>query len=144
MSPRRLSLVLAALASAMSGGCIASNVVAHDDRMVVSPLASLQFVPSAATSLEGFYESVDITGEAAVSLRRIYYLFRADGTYTAAALVDAAGNGGSFQTLDGTWVLTAGALVLDGGEPVQLEEAKDHVRFVAGDGTVVLRKGKAS
>lgn len=144
MNPRGLLLALAALASATLGGCIASNVVARDDRMVVSPLASLQFAPSAATSLEGFYESVDITGEAAVALRRIYYLFRADGTYTAAALVDAAGNGGSFQTLDGTWALAAGALVLDGGEPVRLEEAPLHVRFVAGDGTVVLRKVKTS
>ena len=144
MSSLRLSLALATLASATFAGCIASNVVARDDRMVVSPLASLQFTPAAATSLEGFYESVEITGEAAVSLRRIYYLFRADGTYTAAALVDAAGNGGSFQTLDGSWALAAGALVLDGGEPVRLEEATDHVRFVVGDGTVVLRKVRAS
>lgn len=144
MRARLPSWVALVLALPLLGGCIASNVVDPKNRPVVDPLADLKFVPSQLTSLDGFFESVDITGEAAVSLRRIYYLFRGDGSYTAAALVDSGGNGGSFQTIDGTWTLSPAGLVLDGGEPVLLEEAAGHVRFVAGNGTVVLRRGKTS
>ena len=85
-----------------SAGCIASNVVAPDERMVVEPLAERVFEPAPTRQLEGLFESCDIQGDAAVSLRKIYYLFSLDGTYTAAALAEVAGKF-SFQTLDGIW-----------------------------------------
>lgn len=121
--------------------CIASNVVAVEQREVGSALDGLAFRPVAAPQLDGFYESVDIRGDAAVSLRRIYYVFDARGTYTAAALAEVDGVL-QFQTLGGTWSVGPGGLVLDGQEPVPCEEAPEHVRLVAPSGAVVLRKGR--
>ncbi len=85
----------------MWAGCIAGNVVATKDRLVV-PNADLQWTPAPDLRLDGLYESIEIRGDAAVSLRKAYYLFAADGTYTAAALTEANGVP-SFQTLNGTW-----------------------------------------
>jgi len=120
--------------------CIPSNVVARDDRMVVTQVADLRFVPAPALQLDGLFESIEITGDAAVTLQKVYYLFRADGTYTAAALVAIDGIA-SFQTLSGTWTSLAGGLVLDGAEPVQLEQAPEHLRITAPNGALVLRRG---
>tara|TARA_R110002072_G_scaffold4174_1_gene29373 strand:+ start:77480 stop:77923 length:444 start_codon:yes stop_codon:yes gene_type:complete len=120
-----------------SAGCIASNVVAPDERMVVEPLAERVFEPAPTRQLEGLFESCDIQGDAAVSLRKIYYLFSPDGTYTAAALAEVAGKF-SFQTLDGIWQNDAAGLVLDGGDPVVLEQSGDFLRLVAPGGLVVL------
>lgn len=119
-------------------GCIASNVVAVADREVPVAPAALAFAP-ATTVPDGLYESVDLTGDAAASLRGIWYLFRADGTYTAAALADVDG-ALSFQTLAGTWQATADGLVLDGASPVRLEQAQHHLRLTAPNGAVVLRR----
>lgn len=121
-------------------GCIASNVVAAEDRLVARPIADLPFVAAPGLRLDGLYESVEITGEAAVALRKIYYLFGPDGSYTGAALSDVDGSP-SFQTLNGTWTSDAAGLSLDGGEPVQLEQAPDHLRITAKNGVVVLRRG---
>ena len=129
---------LAALALALPG-CIPSNVVATEDRMVATDLADAAFEPAPGLLLEGLYESVDIRGEAAASLRKIYYLFAPDGTYTAAAL----GQDGAlyaFQTLSGTWHHGAAGLVLDGGEPVTLEAAGDLVRLTAPTGVLVMQR----
>jgi hypothetical protein len=130
----------ALVAAALPGsGCIPSNVVATADRLVPPSVAALAWTPAVAPPPAGLYESVEITGEAAVSLRRIYYLFRADGSYTAAALADGVA-GAAFQTLDGTWAHSAAGLSLDGAEPVLLEQADQHLRITAPTGTVVLRR----
>jgi hypothetical protein len=129
------STVLAAL-----GGCIASNVVAVDDRLVERPIASMPFAPAPSFPFDGLWESVEITGDAAIALRRIWYVFVGDGTYTAAALGDVDGRP-TFQTLNGTWSTGPDGLSLDGAAPVRLERAGDHVRITAATGVVVLRKG---
>ena len=134
-----LRFVPLACIAALFGGCIASNVVATEDRMVAPPVASLAWAPAPGLQLDGFYESVEITGDAAIALRRIYYLFRADGTYTAAALGET-GTRAEFQTLSGTWVSDARGLSLDGAEPVLLEGAEGHLRITAPNGAVVLRR----
>ena len=119
-------------------GCIASNVVASEDRLVATPVAELQFAPAPGLPLQGLYESVEIRGDAALSLRKVYYLFAADGTYTAAALTEVDGVP-SFQTLNGTWQTTAAGLSLDGRPPVLLEQAPLHLRITAENGVLVLR-----
>ncbi|MEO6595913.1 MAG: hypothetical protein ABIP94_14265 [Planctomycetota bacterium] len=121
-------------------GCIASNVVATQDRAVVCDAADLAFEPVGSVVLEGLYESIDIRGEAAVSLRKVYYLFAADGTYTAAALTEVDGVP-SFQTLNGVWDSTSAGLALDGRAPVLLERAPEHLRLTAPKGVLVLRRG---
>ena len=68
-------------------------------------------------------------------------LFEDSGRYTAAALV-AGDEGLRFQVLDGTWVLTAAGLSLDGADAVNASEAGDHIRIEAPTGEVVLRRAK--
>ena len=138
MTLSRLGAAAALLLVSLTG-CIASNVVAKEDRQVAAPLQELAFAPAPGLQFDGLYESVDVTGDAAVSLRRVFYLFRPDGSYTAAALVEGP-DGASFQTLDGTWSSDDRGLSLDGGEPVPLDRAGDHVRLSAPNGAVVLRR----
>ena len=128
---------LFAFASAWPG-CIASNVVATGDRLVATPVAELKFEPAPGLPLQGLYESVEIRGDAAVSLRKVYYLFAAGGTYTAAALTEVDGTP-AFQTLNGTWQTNAAGLALDGRPPVLLEQAPLHLRITADNGVLVLR-----
>ncbi len=139
MSRWRQNLLAAGTLLALAG-CIPSNVVARDDRIVGTRIADLAFAPAPELRLEGLFESVEIAGDAAVSLRKVYYLFEADGRYTAAALVEAS-DGPCFQTLAGTWRATAEGLVLDDGAPVPCETAVDHVRLTTPDGVLVLRRG---
>jgi hypothetical protein len=120
-------------------GCIASNVLDPRAREVAVAEAELAFAPAGDVVLDGLYESIDLRGEAAVSLRKIYYLFVADGTYTAAALAEVDGVR-SFQTLSGRWRLEPRGLVLDDGAPVLLELAPDHLRLSAPTGVVVLAR----
>lgn len=125
-------------ASTLAPGCIPSNVVATDQRLVATGIDQLQFAHADVVALEGLHASVDIRGDAALSLRAIWYWFRADGTYTAAALTEV--DTVSFQTRDGTWRCDPGSLVLDDGEPVLLEVAGDHYRLSSPAGSVVLRR----
>lgn len=133
---RALAALTAVLAAS---GCIASNVVAEQERMVVADFDRLPFAPAPDLVLDGLYESVDLRGEAAVSLRKIYYHFAPDGTYTAAALTDQGGVL-FFQSRRGTWRNSVEGLSLDGGAPVRLERAGDFLRVTAPSGTLVLER----
>ncbi len=137
MTCRNPGPILLLLAVAIPG-CIASNVLDEDRRHVVAP-NELVFSPAVELALPGFYESTDVTGEVAASLRKVYYLFAGDGTYTAAALLDDGGTL-AFQTLRGTWSIGASGLVLDGGDPVPVFVAEGHVRFTAPGGVLTLRR----
>lgn len=127
----------AALCHLLLAGCIASNVVAPEQRLVVTDIGELAFAPAPDLVLDGLYESVDVRGDAAQSLRKVYYLFAAKGSYTAAALTEAGG-AFAFQTLDGTWQNGPEGLVLDGREPVLLEQASGHLRLTASAGSLVM------
>ena len=119
--------------------CIPSNVVARDDRMVTLPVAELPWTPAKDLQLDGLYESVELTGEAAVTLRGVWYHFAPDGKYTGAALTEGDGRH-AFQTLTGTWQQVGPALSLDGAPPVPVETAPDHLRLTAPNGVLVLRR----
>jgi hypothetical protein len=121
-------------------GCIPSNVVAHQDRMVTNDLDRLQFLPMPAVELRGFYESVAVRGPVAASLRKVYYWFEASGRYTAAALIEGP-DGLGFQTLDGSFLASPAGLALDGGEAVPLERAGEYVRLASPEGELLLRRG---
>ncbi len=120
--------------------CIASNVVAEDQRLVARDLTALPFVPADASAFTGLYESIDIRGDAAVALRKIYYVFDTAGSYTGAALAESDGQL-SFQTLNGNWTIGPEGLVLDGGAAVQAEMAAQHLRLSTPAGSVVLKAG---
>lgn len=122
-----------------SAGCIPSNVVARQDRMVANDFDDLQFEAMPAAELQGFYESVALRGPVATWLRRVYYWFDAGGRYTAAALLEGP-EGLVFQTLDGTYTAQATGLALDGAEAVPLQRAGDVVRLATPDGELLLRR----
>jgi hypothetical protein len=132
----RWAVGAAALALA---ACIPSNVVATDQRLVAVPIAELEFMPAPGAALAGLYASVDIRGDAALSLRRIWYVFEPNGRYTAAALADVGG-APTFQTLDGVFRTTAEGLVLDDAAPVAIAVAGEHVRLSSPGGEVILRR----
>jgi len=130
----------AALAACLLGAaCIGSNVVAPTERMVPAADAELPFAPATAAELVGFHESIDIRGDAAVALRKVYYLFAADGSYTGAALADD-GERLAFQTLTGTWTLGPDGLALDGQPPTPCDAAADQLRIRAPNGELRLRR----
>lgn len=139
MSDRLSSILVAGLLAVVPAGCIASSVVAPEQRMVVADPAQLAWTPATIAAFDGLYESVDIRGDAAVSLRRIWYVFLGGGAYTGAALADVDGQL-AFQTLNGTWSLTPTGLVLDGQEAVPCEVADGHLRLTAPGGVVVLAR----
>lgn len=142
MSARRVASTLLLLLL-LGSGCIPSNVVAREQRMVVDDTSALDWQPANGVALQGLYETVDVRGEVAASLRKIYYRFAEDGTYTAAALIESAG-AFQFQTIDGTWRANEDGLVLDDGEPVQLDRADGgFLRIRTATGTLVLQHEEA-
>lgn len=131
--------VLTAVLLPTLAGCYASNVVAVRDRAVTEAELAPDWGPVAAAQIPGYYESARVTGDAALSVRRIYYWFGAQGSYTGAALTD--GDAGlAFQTLSGQWRLTADGLVLDDGDAVPVQAAAGHLRLQAPAGELVLRR----
>jgi hypothetical protein len=143
MSPAAqiLDARVALAACLLAAACIPSNVTPPTDRMMAPTEEALAFGPATAADLVGFHESVDITGDAAVSLRKVFYYFASDGAYTGAALVDD-GERLSFQTLSGRWQLTPEGLVLDDEAPARCEAATGQVRIATATGALRLRRAK--
>jgi hypothetical protein len=142
MTPAGARGWLAALPFAvLTAGCYVSSVVAEQDRAVAVDIQALDWQPATAADLQGLYESIAIEGDAAVSLRRIWYWFAADGRYAGAALTEGEG-GIHFQTVNGTWQLLPAGLVLDDGAPARLAAAAGHLRIAADSGTLVLRRAE--
>lgn len=121
------------------GGCYASNVVATTDRAVTETALPTEWRAATAADLVGYHRAAAVRGEAALSLRTVYYLFLADGGYTGAALVDGE-RGLAFQTLSGTWRLDADGLVLDDGRAVAVQAAPCWLRIAAPNGELILRR----
>lgn len=136
-----LLAALLACVAALSSGCYPSNVVAVRDRAVaIGAEDAAQWRPCASQDLFGYFESYAVDGDAALSLRKVYYLFVPGGRYTGAALVDGD-EGASFQTLGGTWSVDAAGLSLDGAPPVRCDMADGGLlRISLEDGAISLRK----
>jgi hypothetical protein len=121
--------------------CMASNVVAVEDRTVVTAVDQVIWQPATAEDVPGLFASESIEGPAAAALLKIYYLFQPDGTFTAAALVQS-GAQSEFQVLSGTWTFADGELLLgEDAAPAALEAADGELLRMSGEeGAVVLRK----
>lgn len=135
---RMLRLLAAALAALPSAACLASSVIAPEDRAAHLGPEELPWQPYAGAPLAGLYASVAISGDLSLGLLKVYYHFTPDGRFTGAALL--TGEPPSFQTLSGTWSLSADGLRLGEGAPAKLEEAPDHLRLSGEEGAVVLRR----
>lgn len=135
MRPAALLALPIALAA-----CIPSNVVADADRAVTRPVAQLAWTEPVPAALAGLYESVDVRGEAAQAMQKVYYWFAASGDFTGAALVLVDGVP-QFQTLVGRYRIAQDQLWLGAdSEPVTLRAARGHVRFTSPEGDLVLRR----
>ena len=134
-----LLAALFACVAALSSGCYPSNVVAVRDRAVaIGAEDGAQWRTCAIADLSGYFESYAVDGDAALSLRKVYYLFVKGGRYTGAALVESD-EGASFQTLGGTYVLEGGMLALDGAAGARCEAADGgFLRIAMEGGSIVL------
>jgi len=119
-------------------GCIASNVIALEDRAVTTSTPDLEWQPAITDDIPGLYESTDIQGEASGGFWKIYYLFEEGGRYAAAALVPGD-RGLEFQSVNGTWQLRDDGLVLDGGDPISVTRARGFLQMESSGGLLVLR-----
>lgn len=137
MSLRAIATVTLGLA--VHAACVPSNVVAVEDRAVVTPSSQLEWRASTETDIPGLYASASLEGPLAFSLLKIYYLFEADGAMAAAALVEGD-SGPQFQVIDGRWEYDGGALILDGAEPATVDAADGFLRLSGAEGTIVLRR----
>jgi hypothetical protein len=142
-TPMHRSASLAALvASALSCACTSSHPLEKKDRAVVEAPEAVVWHEAARTDVVGYFESDRITGDAAGSLRRAFYSFAADGTFSGAALVQDAGKT-TFQVLSGKWSLRAGALDLGpDSPPAKAFAAPDRLKLESEGGSVVFHRGK--
>ncbi len=130
---------LTALALLPLGSCIASSVVAPQDRGREVGREDQVWSQASAQSLSGVYVSTRLSGSLANSVRKIIYLFQEDGHYTGAALVETSPP--HFEVITGEWRMQGSQISLDGADPAQLEVAADRSLRITGEsGQVVLRR----
>lgn len=132
----------AVLAALWATGCASSHKVDEKERTLALAPEQVAWASARPEDVAGYFESERVTGEAAVGVRRIYYAFQPDGTYTGAALVQEAGKP-AFQTLSGRWALQGGTLRLGDDPPVKVSASPGRLRLESEAGSVVLRRAKS-
>lgn len=131
-------LLLAGCAALLLSGCASSKPLDPSQRAAPTVRKDVAWGPPKREDLLGSFASESITGEAAASLRRVYYVFDADGTYSGAALVQDGAHA-VFQVLSGRWTLTGSVLTLgDDPAPIEVSAAPDRVRLSSEGGVAVL------
>jgi hypothetical protein len=136
---RTETLIAPILLALLSVSCIASSTLSATQRSVASEHIERIWTPASPPDLDGLFESVEIDGEAAAALLRIYYCFNADHTYTGAALTTGAEHA-EFATLFGSWELVDGELRLDADERVSASVSGELLRLESTLGTAVFKR----
>lgn len=133
-------LAFLSLTSVGLSSCIGSTLLDAEHRAVEPKVIEHQWRPAVADTIPGQYESVEVRGEAAGAMLKVYYFFMAGGRYTGAALV-VDRDGPSFQVLTGRWQLVDGQLTLgEDTEPARAEMDGSFLRISTDTGTLVLRR----
>ncbi len=135
----RADLLTRSLLALALSSCVGSGTLPQSDRSVPPAVAELTWLAASAADLEGLYESVEVSGEAAGGLLKIYYCFNADRTYTGAALTTGVGHA-EFTTLSGAWELVDGDLRLDASERVAASMSDGRLRLESEHGTAVFER----
>jgi hypothetical protein len=126
----------------LCASCAGNGVLAREQRAAVVAAEAVEWHPASAADVPGVYVSSELTGALAGYLRKLVYLFEADGSYAGAALVDVSPP--RFEVLAGSWAWVDGSLVLDGGPPATLEvAASGGLRLSGAEGVVVLQRERA-
>jgi len=136
----RAADVLATALLAVLAGCTPSKTVEKGERAALPKPEDAVWRPATREDVVGDFESERVTGAAAASLRRAYYSFAADGTYSGAALVQEDARA-VFQVLSGRWSLAKGTLRLEADE-AKASAAPGLLRLESEGGTVVLRRAR--
>lgn len=124
--------------------CGSSRPLEKKDRDVLAAPETIAWHPATRADLLGYFESEQISGEAAGSLLRVYYVFAADGTYSGAALVLDGGTS-AFQVLSGKFTFDGSTLRLgDDGTPTHAFAAPGRLRLDSDGGSATFRRGKVS
>lgn len=135
---RLVALGIAFVVAAGQAACIPSSVLGVEDREAEPEETKLTWSPASEEDLAGTFISTEVTGEIAGVVRKLVYVFGADGNYTGAALIDE--DPPYFDVLKGTWRFEQGALILDDAPPARLEVAQEgSLRLIGDEGTVILR-----
>jgi hypothetical protein len=133
--------LVAALAVALLPACTSSKTLDAKERRVEPALETVAWSPATRDDVLGYFESERVTGDAASSVRKVYYSFAADGTYTGAALVQE-GSRATFQTLSGRWTLASGSLTLgDDAPPAKAFASPGRLRIDSAGGAAFFRRG---
>ncbi len=134
------AVVLASLGGGVLPACTPSHPLAPTARAVAPAPETVTWAPARREDVAGFFESERITGDAAATLRRVWYSFAADGTWSGAALVDDGGRT-AFQVLSGRWTVDGGVLRLGGDSaPARAFAAPDRLRLDSDGGSVLFRR----
>lgn len=143
MSRPRVAWVIGGLAAlgAALGGCAASNRLDTSHRTADAAAPAVAWTDARREDLVGYFESERVSGDAAASLRRVYYVFDPDGSYTGAALV-SDGAHSTFQVLTGHWALRGTTLSLgEDAAPARAYAAPDRLRLDSDGGSVTFHRG---
>jgi len=134
----RAGLLLAVVP--LGTGCLASTVVAEDDRAVRTAEAEHAWRAASAADLVGLWRTRALTGAAAAAILDLSYWISADGRFSGAALF--AGPPPTYQVLAGTWRFDEqGRLVLgDDAEPARAEVADGLLRLSGSEGSLTLER----
>ena len=135
-----MTRLFASLALALTAvACISPSVVDPTDRARASDPADQVWRAAKTSDLPGVYVSTNLTGSLANVLRKVVYLFEADGTYTGAALVD--GVPAHFEAITGIWEMDGAEITLDAAAAAQVEVSDDRSLRITGEqGQVILRR----
>ena len=130
---------MAAAAALAAASCAGSGTLAEESRAAVEEERPVAWHAASAQDVPGVYVSSELSGALAGHLRKLVYLFEADGTYAGAALVDVSPP--RFEVLAGTWACAEGRLVLDAGPPAAVEvDDGGALRLSGTEGIVVLER----
>jgi hypothetical protein len=135
----RVMFLMVGALTLLPSACIAPSVVAREDRAVDLGAAEVDWRSATEADLPGTFVSTELSGPLATVLRKVVYLFEAEGTYTGAGLIDDVPP--RFEVISGRWRIDGDGLRLDGGAPATLEVAEDgSLRLSGEEGRVVLRR----
>lgn len=138
----RATRLLPLLAALSLAACGTSHALDRTERAVKAAPEAIAWRAATREDVIGYFESEHVTGEAAASLRRAFYAFAADGTYSGAALVQENGKA-KFQVLSGRWTLAGGVLDLGpDASPAKAYAAPDRLKLDSDGGSAVFRRGK--
>lgn len=135
----RVEARVALLALASAGASCASAPLAPEARAVLDERPSIAWREARLEDFDGLFEAERVEGEAAGALRKLWYHFERDGSYSGAALV-FDGEHARFQTLGGRWSLLGDQLDLGSGERARVRAADGWLRVESAHGLALLRR----